>query len=214
MIVPATLGNAMRTTVEMIRKPTGSATSLMAIIAAKRGPVRAGSELAAAVAASARDLGLAVDWAADPAAAGERDLVLAIGYPRFYPWLSQGLSATRRVACLGEPLPPADDPPVARLRRALPMGRIVDAVSASARLAGRPPSCRMTGASRSVRPRLTAQPQGAPTGVKRKLTMNPDHRFLMARLPTAAARGGVARRRRAGYEPSYALSSRTILDQA
>lgn len=95
------------------------------------------SDLAAGIEAGARELGIDVAWVGDSASAAERDVVIGVGYPYYYPWLARALPATRRIAWLGEPLPPADDGAVRRLFRALPMGRIIDTVAPGGRLGGR-----------------------------------------------------------------------------
>ena len=82
-------------------------------------------ELATAVGCVARDAGIDVRCVADPVAAREVDVVLAIGYPDYFPWLARS-DHDRRVAWLGEALPPARGSTLARVRRELPMGRILD----------------------------------------------------------------------------------------
>ena len=129
------------------------------------------SELAAGIVASATEIGLSVGWVSGPAEAADRDVVIGIGYPSWYPWLSETLPDTRRVAWLGEPLPPADDPIPARVRRALPMGRIIDAVATPARLTrGSPPASLVAARERAAfdhdrRHNLRAHRRAARSGV-------------------------------------------------
>lgn len=102
-------------------------------------------DVAAAVECAAHEIGIDPLRVTDRSTARAADVVLAVGYPRFYPWLARSLPSTRRIAWLGEPLPPADDRAVARLLRSLPIGRIIDGMAATGRLAGRGrPSIRLT----------------------------------------------------------------------
>jgi hypothetical protein len=133
-------------------------------------------ELAAGIEASAHDLGLPAGWAADPREAADRDVLIGVGYPDYYPWLSRPLAGTTRVSWLGEPLPPADDPAVARLRRSLPMGRILDVVSTPYRLAGRRSPPRLADARERAafdhdrRINLASHVRGARTGIRLVVT--------------------------------------------
>jgi hypothetical protein len=86
---------------------------------------------------SARDLGIDVAWVGDSRSAARRDVVIAVGYPHYYDWLARRLPSTRRIIWIGEPLPPPDERPAARLLRRLPTGRILDRIAPGARIGGR-----------------------------------------------------------------------------
>ncbi|MFL5679372.1 MAG: glycosyltransferase [Chloroflexota bacterium] len=84
------------------------------------------TELASGAAAAATELGLDVRMVPDAAAARGVDLVLGVGYPLHYPFLSDRTLPCPRVAWLGEPLPPANEGVADTLLRRVPMGRVLD----------------------------------------------------------------------------------------
>ncbi|HEY0443317.1 MAG TPA: glycosyltransferase [Candidatus Limnocylindrales bacterium] len=95
------------------------------------------AELGAAAAAAATELGVNVRRVATVADARGVDVVLGIGYPVHYPALNDETVEGSRVAWLGEPLPPLDEPLADRVLRLVPMGRVLDASIAVAAFANR-----------------------------------------------------------------------------
>lgn len=110
------------------------------------------AELADAIELAGRDEGHDVRRVSDAVTANATDVVLAIGQPHDFPWLAQP-SRARRVAWLGEPLPPAKEHGLVRIRRELPMGRLIDVAIALGGAAGRRPSARV----RTWRERATSE---------------------------------------------------------
>ena len=93
-------------------------------------------EIATAVEQVARETGCAVHQVADPETARTTDVVVAIGYPAYYPFLVEPTRG-HRVAWLGEPLAPATESAIPRIRRQMPMGRMLDPAIAVATIHGR-----------------------------------------------------------------------------
>lgn len=98
------------------------------------------AEMIRAVAAACAGHGIPVRFVSSPAEADGVRTILGIGYPHAYPALFSRPARTRRIAWLGEPLPPAGSTgAVARLFRELPSGRLVDAVGSVITMGDRRP---------------------------------------------------------------------------
>jgi hypothetical protein len=83
-------------------------------------------ELALAVEAACQELGVDVRKVRQPRDADGVEILLGISYPEAYPALVDGTVGARRVAWIGEPLPPRDERLGDLVLRRVPMGRILD----------------------------------------------------------------------------------------
>ena len=143
-------------------------------------------EIATALEQVAREAGCDVRPVADAESARTADVVLALGYPGYYPFLAAPTPGVR-VAWLGEPLAPPVESTVTRIRRQMPMGRVLDPAIAIATTGGRRPIPRKLGTWRErasfehvQRVNMAAHRRAARAGI-RLIVTSQDHAATLHR---------------------------------
>lgn len=105
-------------------------------------------EVAAGVAGACADLGIEVRTVRTVDGSAGVDLILAIERPECYPVVFEPKLAAPVLVWIGEPIPPEREAVIDRILRPMPMGRLLDAATRIATVAGRRPT---PGALRSWR---------------------------------------------------------------
>ena len=159
-------------------------------------------ELRRAVEAAARAIGVRVERVESADAARGCVLVLALGFPAWYPWLVD-VDPGSVVTWYGEPLPPPGRPALdAALFRGLPSGRLLDAIMA---IPGVPdgPTSRL----RLLRERAAWEREGARNLRALLAWTRSGRRVVVTSRPRAAALAARGIRAEAvpyGYQPEHA----------
>lgn len=165
-------------------------------------PDRHAGELGRAVEAAARAIGVSVETVASAQAARGCDLVLAIGFPAWYPWLVD-VDRGSVVTWYGESLSPAGRPALdATLFRSLPSGRLLDAIMAVPGVPDGP-----TSRLRLLRERAAWEREGARHLRALVSWARSGRRVVVTSRPRAAslaARGIRAEAVPFGYQPGHA----------
>src|SRR4051812_36962605 len=143
-------------------------------------------EIATALEQVAGEAGCEVHQVIDAETSQRMGIVVAIGYPDYYPFLDEPTPGSR-IAWLGEPLAPAVESRASRIRRQMPMGRILDPAIAVATIGGRGPVPARLGAWRErasfehvQRVNMAAHRRAARSGI-RLIVTSQDHAARLRR---------------------------------
>ena len=88
-------------------------------------------DLLGGIEAAAFDIDIETRRVSDRSSAVGLDVILGVGYPQYYPWLRTPLPGARHILWIGESLPATGETLRTQIRRRLPMGRVLGALSST-----------------------------------------------------------------------------------